>query len=103
VPARGRHETGRRRGGQLAAGRRVARIQIDDDGPGIPAADRSRVFDRFVRLDISRERGSGTTGLGLAIAREIALAHHGEIILLEQPGGGTRAMVTLPLGPGLTR
>ncbi len=81
----------------------VARIQIDDDGPGIPAADRSRVFDRFVRLDISRERGTGTTGLGLAIAREIALAHHGEIILLERPGGGTRAVVTLPLGPGLTR
>jgi len=75
----------------------VARIQIDDDGPGIPAADRSRVFDRFVRLDISRERGTGTTGLGLAIAREIALAHHGEITLLERPGGGTRAVLTLPL------
>jgi signal transduction histidine kinase len=75
----------------------VARVQIDDDGPGIPAADRSRVFDRFVRLDSSRERGTGTTGLGLAIAREIALAHHGEITLTERPGGGTRAVVTLPL------
>jgi signal transduction histidine kinase len=75
----------------------IARIEIDDDGPGIPAADRSRVFDRFVRLDSSRERGTGTTGLGLAIAREIALAHNGEITLLERPGGGTRAVVTLPL------
>lgn len=75
----------------------LARVRIDDDGPGIPAADRSRVFDRFVRLDDSRERGSGTTGLGLAIAHEIALAHGGEIALLEGPGGGTRAMVTLPL------
>lgn len=75
----------------------VARIQIDDDGPGIPAADRSRVFDRFVRLDTSRERGTGTTGLGLAIAREIALAHHGEITLGERPGGGTRVIVVLPL------
>jgi signal transduction histidine kinase len=75
----------------------VARVQIDDDGPGIPAADRSRVFDRFVRLDASRERGTGTTGLGLAIAREIALAHHGQITLTERPGGGTRAVVTLPL------
>lgn len=75
----------------------VARVQIDDDGPGIPAADRSRVFDRFVRLDNSRERGTGTTGLGLAIAREIAQAHHGHITLLERPGGGTRAVVTLPL------
>lgn len=75
----------------------LARIEIDDDGPGIPAADRSRVFDRFVRLDSSRERGTGTTGLGLAIAREIALAHDGDITLLERPGGGTRAVVTLPL------
>ncbi len=75
----------------------LARIDIDDDGPGIPAADRSRVFDRFVRLDSSRERGTGTTGLGLAIAREIALAHDGDITLLERPGGGTRAVVTLPL------
>jgi signal transduction histidine kinase len=75
----------------------LARIEIDDDGPGIPAADRTRVFDRFVRLDSSRERGTGTTGLGLAIAREIAIAHRGEITLLERPGGGTRAVVTLPL------
>jgi signal transduction histidine kinase len=75
----------------------VARVQIDDDGPGIPAADRDRVFDRFVRLDNSRERGTGTTGLGLAIAREIAQSHHGHIALLERPGGGTRAVVTLPL------
>jgi signal transduction histidine kinase len=75
----------------------LARIEIDDDGLGIPAADRTRVFDRFVRLDSSRERGTGTTGLGLAIAREIALVHQGEITLLERPGGGTRAVVTLPL------
>jgi signal transduction histidine kinase len=75
----------------------LARIEIDDDGPGIPAADRSRVFDRFVRLDSSRERSTGTTGLGLAIAREIAIAHDGDITLLERPGGGTRAVVTLPL------
>jgi signal transduction histidine kinase len=78
---------------------RVARVEIDDDGLGIPAADRSRVFDRFVRLDSSRERGTGTTGLGLAIAREIAHAHQGEITLEERPGGGTRAVVTLPLKP----
>jgi signal transduction histidine kinase len=75
----------------------VAHVQIDDDGPGIPAADRSRVFGRFVRLDVSRERGTGTTGLGLAIAHEIALAHHGDITLEGRPGGGTRAVVTLPL------
>ncbi|HZX04285.1 ATP-binding protein [Kribbella sp.] len=77
----------------------AVQVQIDDDGPGIPAADRERVFDRFVRLDTSRERASGTTGLGLAIAREIALAHGGQIAISERPGGGTRAVVTLPHPP----
>jgi signal transduction histidine kinase len=77
----------------------LAHVHVDDDGPGIPSADRERVFDRFVRLDASRERvnGGGTAGLGLAIAREIAHAYHGEITLVERPGGGTRAVVTLPL------
>ena len=77
----------------------LVQVHVDDDGPGIPAADRDRVFDRFVRLDASRERanGRGTAGLGLAIAREIAHAHRGEITLVERPGGGTRAVATLPL------
>jgi signal transduction histidine kinase len=76
----------------------LAQVHVDDDGRGIPPADRNRVFDRFVRLDASRERvnGGGTAGLGLAIAREIAHAHLGEITLVERPGGGTRAVVTLP-------
>ena len=52
---------------------------IDDDGPGIPAEERERVFDRFVRLDASREHASGSTGLGLAIAKDIVLAHKGSI------------------------
>jgi signal transduction histidine kinase len=72
-------------------------IHVDDDGPGIPAADRERVFDRFVRLDASRERASGTAGLGLAIAREIATAHDGRIAADDRPGGGARLVVTLPL------
>jgi signal transduction histidine kinase len=75
------------------------RIEIDDDGPGIPAADRGRVFDRFVRLDSSRERSTGTTGLGLAIAREIALAHHGRIDIADSPFAGARVIVSLPLAP----
>jgi signal transduction histidine kinase len=73
------------------------RVEIDDDGPGIPVADRERVFDRFVRLDHSRERGTGTTGLGLAIAREIALAHHGRITIQDSLTGGTRLTITLPI------
>jgi signal transduction histidine kinase len=81
----------------------AVRVEVDDDGPGIPATDRERVFDRFVRLDSSRERGSGTTGLGLAIAREIALAHRGHIGVAQGATGGTRMVVTLPLPPGSTR
>jgi signal transduction histidine kinase len=73
------------------------RIEIDDDGPGIPIEDRERVFDRFVRLDNSRERGSGTAGLGLAITREIALAHRGRIAIDDSPADGTRVVITLPL------
>jgi signal transduction histidine kinase len=72
------------------------RVDIDDDGPGIPEADRERVFDRFVRLDSSRGRSRGSTGLGLAIAREITIAHGGHIAITGSPSGGTRVTVTLP-------
>jgi hypothetical protein len=70
---------------------------VTDDGPGIPAADRERVLGRFVRLDHSRERSSGTTGLGLAIAREIAIAHGGQIVIADILSGGTRVIITLRL------
>jgi signal transduction histidine kinase len=70
------------------------RIEIDDDGPGIPGADRERVFDRFVRLDNSRERSTGTSGLGLAIAREIARAHGGHLAIEDSSSGGTRMIIT---------
>ncbi|HEX8006876.1 MAG TPA: ATP-binding protein [Trebonia sp.] len=69
-------------------------VEIADDGPGIPAAERERVFGRFVRLDPSREHASGSAGLGLAIAREIATAHGATIVLTEAEGGGTRAVIT---------
>ncbi|MER6571649.1 HAMP domain-containing sensor histidine kinase [Streptomyces sp. NPDC001093] len=72
------------------------RVEISDDGPGIPAKERERVFDRFVRLDASRGRTSGSTGLGLAIAKEIATAHGATIVLTEANTGGVRAVVTLP-------
>ena len=70
-------------------------VEIADDGPGIPAEERERVFGRFVRLDVSREQASGSAGLGLAIAREIAAAHGATIVLTQTPDGGTRAVVTL--------
>lgn len=74
-------------------------VTVDDDGPGIPAADRERVFERFTRLDESRARPRPTSGsgLGLAISREVARAHGGDVRLTNRPdGSGTRALVTLP-------
>jgi signal transduction histidine kinase len=80
-------------------------VEVTDDGPGIAAADRSRVFDRFVRLDEARTRQDGTgTGLGLAIARDIAHAHGGELTAEEpEPGSpGARFVLTLPDPPPRT-
>lgn len=74
-----------------------AMVTVADDGPGIPAADRVRVFDRFVRLDTARSRGDGGSGLGLAIAGEIATAHGGSIEVDDRIGGGTIMRVQLPL------
>lgn len=74
-------------------------ITVEDDGDGIPAADRLRVFERFVRLDTSRSRASGGSGLGLSIAREITRAHQGTITLTPSATGGTTATITLPGGP----
>ena len=54
-------------------------LSVSDDGPGVPVADRERIFERFTRLDASRDRSRGGTGLGLAISREIVVAHGGTI------------------------
>nr|WP_237545390.1 HAMP domain-containing sensor histidine kinase [Streptomyces sp. SID1046] len=71
-------------------------LEVTDDGPGIPEADRDRVFERFVRLDADRGRASGGTGLGLAIAREIARAHGGDVRALPAPTGGARLVLRIP-------
>jgi signal transduction histidine kinase len=62
-------------------------VEVTDDGPGIPVADRQRVFERFVRLDTSRQRSSGGVGLGLAIAAEIIRSHRGTIAVDTGPSG----------------
>lgn len=73
-------------------------VEVIDDGAGIPPADRERVFERFVRLDDSRARHSGGTGLGLPIARQIARAHGGDLECVgASPGAHLR--LRLPRGP----
>jgi signal transduction histidine kinase len=72
-------------------------LTVSDDGPGIPEADRLRVFDRFVRLDSDRARSGGGTGLGLAIVSEVVAAHGGSVTIGDRPGGGALVTVQLPL------
>ena len=72
---------------------------VDDDGPGIPVAERARVFEPFHRLDASRDRHTGGFGLGLAIVRRVALVHGGEVRLEESASGGARFLIALPSTP----
>ena len=79
------------------------KIMVDDDGPGIPVAERERVFDPFVRLEESRSRATGGSGIGLTLARKIVEAHHGTIHFEEPETSGARAIVCLPRGEQLYR
>ncbi|HWW32431.1 MAG TPA: ATP-binding protein [Steroidobacteraceae bacterium] len=71
-------------------------IRVRDQGPGIPEGELERVFEPFHRLEQSRNRDSGGTGLGLTIARDIAQAHGGTLVLTNLPGGGLEAALRLP-------
>jgi signal transduction histidine kinase len=71
-------------------------IRVRDEGPGIPEEELERVFDPFYRLEQSRNRDSGGTGLGLTIARDIAQAHGGTLVLANLPEGGLEAVLRLP-------
>jgi signal transduction histidine kinase len=77
----------------------TVRIIVDDDGPGIPPADRERAFERFTRLDDSRARPQGGSGLGLAVVRAIVSRHNGQIGVEDSPLGGARFVVELPARP----
>ena len=72
-------------------------ITIADDGPGIPAQDRARIFERFVRLDPTRTRSSGGSGLGLSIVEQIMRSHHGTVAVGDAANGGAVFTLTLPL------
>lgn len=74
----------------------AARIRVRDAGPGIPPAEMQRVFDPFYRVETSRSRESGGTGLGLTIARNIAEQHGGSIALANLPEGGLEVTLMLP-------
>jgi signal transduction histidine kinase len=74
----------------------LLQISVEDDGPGLPADQLERVFEPFYRVEDSRNRETGGTGLGLPIARNILRAHGGDVVLANRPGGGARALVTLP-------
>ncbi|WP_160122800.1 sensor histidine kinase [Rhodovarius lipocyclicus] len=76
-------------------------LRVDDEGPGIPPAQRLAMLEPFTRLDASRNRRTGGAGLGLAIARGLVEAHGGRIAIADSPQGGARLEVRLPVfGPG---
>lgn len=74
----------------------VVRLAVEDDGPGIPEAELEAVFAPFKRLEASRNRETGGTGLGLTIARNILRAHGGDVVLANRREGGLRAVASLP-------
>ena len=74
----------------------VCRVVVDDDGTGIAAADRQRVFERFTRLDEARTRGAGGAGLGLAIVSDIAARHGGTVEVTDATLGGARLILAFP-------
>jgi signal transduction histidine kinase len=89
-------------GGSVAAGLEVrdgrAVVRVEDSGIGLDAEDRERLFERLYRGARARELRPSGTGLGLAIARWIVESHAGTIELVDREGGGTVALVTLPVG-----
>ena len=72
-------------------------LLVEDDGPGVPPGELERVFQPFHRIETSRNRETGGTGLGLPIARNILRAHGGDVVLSNRPLGGVRAAVSLPV------
>jgi signal transduction histidine kinase len=73
-------------------------LQVLDEGPGVPEAQLEQVFEPFFRLEASRSRATGGTGLGLGIARNIARSQGGDLVLRNRAGGGLAAVLSLPRG-----
>ena len=82
--------------GRVADGARVE-LSVRDDGPGIPAEAKARIFERFYRVDKARSREQGGTGLGLAIVKNVIQAHGGDVRVESAPEKGTEFFITLPV------
>jgi signal transduction histidine kinase len=80
----------------VAADGRGVRVEVRDDGAGVPEDERERIFERFVRLDDARSRDDGGAGLGLAIARDVAARHGGTLTVHRADGGGAAFRLWLP-------
>jgi signal transduction histidine kinase len=85
-----------------AAGGRVV-LSIEDRGPGIPAAEREKIFQRFYQTDPSRSKAKPGTGLGLAIVKHLAALHHAQVLVGGEPGSGAVFRVSFPLPPAESR
>ena len=75
----------------------MAMVDVLDEGPGLPPGEEERVFEPFYRVERSRSRETGGTGLGLSVARSIARLHGGDVVLSNRKGKGLCARVTLPI------
>lgn len=76
----------------------AARIEVRDDGPGIPPAMQKRIFERFYQIEGSERRRHGGAGIGLALARELVVLHDGELAVASEPDQGSTFTITLPAG-----
>ncbi len=82
-------------GGEAIGGKKI-KLWVQDDGPGIPAESKDRIFERFYRVDRARSRETGGTGLGLSIVKHIVQAHGGEVWVKSELGQGASFFFTLP-------
>jgi signal transduction histidine kinase len=74
----------------------MVELSVQDSGPGLSSEDMDRIFERFYRVDPSRQREDGGSGLGLAIAKSIVQAHGGHLAAESAPGAGLKVIIRLP-------
>ena len=91
------HRYAKRTSVSLGIREKMARIVIDDNGPGIPQNKQQEVFKAFYRLDASRNKATGGVGLGMTITRDIVLSHGGDVSLSKSPLGGLRVILDFPI------